>query len=145
MPDTITSFTPIVTFLADHNIKRLAVVGSRNYPHLIHVDRLIVALPTDLTIITGGAKGVDQRAEEMARHRGMTVEMYRPEYDKAPADQKRRAPLARNQKIVDACEAMIAFHDGVSTGTLHAVNLARKAGKCVVVIEPIKRETGEIE
>jgi len=42
----------------------------------------------------------------------------------------------RNQKVVDDCEKLVAFWDGVSPGTKGAISMASKAGK----LEKVFRE-----
>lgn len=110
--------------------ERVAIVGSRKFPDLERVRAYVRSLPADTVIVSGGASGVDTEAEMEADMRGIAVVVYQPLY----GSDGKRAPLIRNQRIVDDCDRLVAFWDGKSTGTQHAVGLARKAGKPVEVI-----------
>lgn len=50
----------------------------------------------------------------------------------------RRAPLVRNSEIAGRCDKMIAFWDGESRGTLHAMNQAKRMGKPVWICTEVK-------
>lgn len=111
------------------NFKRIAIVGSRTYPHLYEIQNLISQLPKDTTIISGGAKGVDYAAAQWAKHYGLA-------YEEKPADWAKlgkRAGYVRNIQIVHASDLVVAFWDGKSPGTKHTIDIARKAGKPVDV------------
>lgn len=111
---------------------RVAIIGSRKYPDLEAVREYVRRLPADAVVVTGGARGVDVASMNAAAERYMWMEVYYPEYHKYG----RRAPLERNKQIVDACDRLVAFWDGNSTGTMHTVGLARKAGKPVEIHQP---------
>lgn len=62
----------------------IAIVGSREYPYLEDVEKLVRIIHADdmelnrpSTIVSGGAKGVDETAEQEAIRLGMTVLSYR--------------------------------------------------------------------
>jgi len=99
---------------------RVCVSGSRGYSHLDNVDRLIASLPRDLTIVHGGAAGVDTRADAVARGLGFKVEI-------CPADWSRygrRAGPLRNRAMVASSDFLYAFWDGQSRGTASAIQAA---------------------
>jgi nucleoside 2-deoxyribosyltransferase len=81
-------------------------------------------------VVSGGARGVDLEAEGAARARGLAVQIFPADWDKYG----KRAGFLRNQQIVDAADTVVAFHDGVSRGTLHTIGLAKAAGKPVRII-----------
>ena len=110
---------------------KVAVIGSRDYPLLDLVRRLVLDLPPDTVVVSGGARGVDRTAEETARARGLEVIVLEPDWEEG-----RHAGLARNEDIVEAAEEVIAFWDGESRGTAHAVRRALEAGKTVRVLGP---------
>lgn len=113
-------------------VERVAVVGSRGYRNLDAVTRFVSALPSGTVIVSGGADGVDKTAASAARYssKGIGLIEHLPEYDRYG----RVAPLERNRLIVRDCDRLVAFWDGKSTGTMHTVGLARKAGKPVEII-----------
>lgn len=111
-------YTPLAEFT-----RRVAVVGSRNYPHCADIQDFIAHLPEDAIVVSGGARGVDTWAVEAAQARGLETVVH-------------AAGIARNRIIVNDCHYMVAFWDGSSTGTKHAIDTARAAGKYVVVRTP---------
>jgi len=50
---------------------RVAVVGSRTFPQMKLVEWFIRDLPHGVTIVSGGAPGVDQAAVDYATRRGL--------------------------------------------------------------------------
>lgn len=109
---------------------RVAIVGSRDYPDLGDVVAYVRALPGDTVIISGGARGVDRVAEHAAFQRGMTTRIYPAEWERYG----KQAGYRRNQQIVADADRLVAFHDGVSRGTQHSIDLARAASKPTLVI-----------
>jgi len=109
-----------------------AIIGSRDFTAKWKVANWIKnnLSPSD-TVISGGARGPDKIAAHYARLHGATVIEILPDY---PAHGPQRAPLVRNIKIVKQVDKVIAFWDGVSTGTLHAITYAVQYGKEVLII-----------
>lgn len=103
--------------------ERVAIVGSRKYPDLEKVRAYVMALPTNVVIVTGGAEGVDKMTEETARLRGLDVEIYLPDWSQG----KKAGPL-RNQQIVANADRVVAFWNGQSRGTKNSIELAQKRG-----------------
>lgn len=111
---------------------RVAIVGSRDFPHQSWVRFYVLGLPAGATVITGGARGVDTWAEEVARGRKLGVEIF-------PADWQehgRAAGPIRNRQIVEAADLVVAFWDGKSRGTASTLALARAAKKKVAIYAP---------
>jgi len=111
--------------------KRIAIVGSREYPHLEFVDHYVSTLHTSVTVISGGALGVDQRAEARARIRGIAVEVIEPDY---AGYGRKVAPIMRNTTIAARCDQMVAFW-AHTMGTADAVAKAHRRGKHVTVFD----------
>lgn len=116
---------------SDH---KLAVVGSRDFPHLWMVTTYLsdyVREHGDIEIVSGGAKGVDQQAEHFGWNHTITPPtIFLPDWELLG----KRAGFVRNQQIVDYATAVVAFHYGDSRGTAHTIKLAREAGKLREVI-----------
>lgn len=108
---------------------RVAIIGSREYPDLEQVRAYVRTLAPGVVVISGGAPGVDRTAAEAARARGLEVHEIRPDYARYG---RHLAPKMRNAEIAEAADIMVAFHDGRSTGTLHAARCAEALGKRVV-------------
>jgi predicted Rossmann fold nucleotide-binding protein DprA/Smf involved in DNA uptake len=109
---------------------RVAIVGSRRYSEPSRVSEYVNALPPRASIITGSASGVDAAATKAARAKGIPVQVMPASFDEM-ADASRSA--ARNQRLVDACDVLVAFWDGRSKGTRGTVERALDAGKEVHV------------
>ena len=107
---------------------KLAIVGSRTISD-INLSDYITEKPD--TIISGGARGIDTLAAEYARQNGIELIEYIPNYNKYG----RSAPIIRNRQIIEACDKVLAIWDGQSHGTLNSINLAKKLGKKLVVID----------
>lgn len=118
--------------------ERVAIVGSRGYSDLHEVWDFVRSLPPGTVVVSGGAKGVDAEAEEAAGECGLEVLSLRPDY----AALGKRAPLERNVSIAKACDRMVAFHDGNSRGTAHAIECAKAEGKPVEVRKAKQRGGG---
>lgn len=101
---------------------KLAIIGSRS----CSVENLWEYLPRDVTLITsGGAKGVDTCAKELAQERGIEFLEIVPEYTKYG----RATPIKRNDVIIDAADHVLIFWDGVSRGTQYVIRRCQKTGK----------------
>jgi len=109
---------------------RVAIVGSRRYSEPERVTEYVNSLPPRASIITGSASGVDAAATKAARAKGIPVQVLPASFDEV-ADTSKSA--ARNQRLVDACDVLVAFWDGASKGTRATVDRALDSGKEVHV------------
>ena len=109
---------------------RVAIVGSRHFADPERVTDYVNGLAAGSSVITGSASGVDAAATKAARARGLGVQVMPASFDEM-ADPSKSA--ARNQKLVDACDVLVAFWDGASKGTRTTVERALDAGKEVHV------------
>jgi len=118
------------------NGKRIAIVGSRNYPDKEHMMKTAaVYCQHAAEIISGGARGPDRWAEELARVLRKPMKVLKPNWRKYGVS----AGPRRNQQIVDACDVVIAFWDGESRGTADTIAKARAAGKPVFEFQPPRK------
>lgn len=112
---------------------RIAVVGSRDYPLPELVHYFIDLCPKDWTLVSGGAPGersVDRIAEGAADARGMTKDIKRADWSLG-----RGAGMIRNTVIAQTADAVVAFHDGRSRGTLDTIRKAVKLGRPTIVLD----------
>lgn len=107
---------------------KLAIIGSRQCPQ-IDIAAHLKYIPD--TIVSGGARGADTYARLFAQQHNLKLIEFLPEYDKYG----RQAPLIRNRLIVDNCDCLIAFWDGVSRGTKYTIDYATKMGKPVKIVQ----------
>lgn len=105
---------------------KVAIIGSRG----LNIEIPDYCIPENTTqIVSGGAIGIDRKAREFAYRKGIRILEIVPDYDLYG----RRAPLKRNDVIIEYSDMVVAFWDGKSGGTGYVVNRCRKTGKRVVV------------
>lgn len=109
---------------------RVAIVGSRHFAAPDRVTAYVNGLPDRASIITGSASGVDAAATQAARARGLAVRVLPASFEELRDESK---SAARNQKLIDACDVLVAFWDGESKGTRSTVERALDSGKEVHV------------
>ena len=109
---------------------KVGIVGSRHFAAPDRVTDYVRALPAGASIITGSASGVDAAATKTARAKGIPVQVMPASLEEL-ADATKSA--ARNQRLVDACDVLVAFWDGASKGTRTTVDRALDSGKEVHV------------
>lgn len=114
----------------------LAVVGSRTWTDKERVyavlDEWIEKNGKPARLISGGATGTDQFAEEYAHARGIAIEVIKPDYSTGLG---KGAPLERNKVIMSKATAVVAFCRGRTGGTQHAIAQARMRGVEPVIID----------
>jgi len=110
-------------------MKKIAVIGSRSFNDVSLVNQILVPL-IPFVLVSGGARGADDLGEKFADHHQLDKMIF-------PAEWKKYGSAAgpiRNKLIVEACDEVIAFWDGKSTGTQHSINYAKELGKPVQII-----------
>lgn len=117
-------------------MKHVAIVGSRNFPNLPLVATTVQSLAKklgkeNLTIVSGGARGVDSAAEFAAREAGVAVISIKADWD----TYGKAAGLIRNTDIINQADIVIAFWDGQSRGTMDSVRKAVEMGKKITVLD----------
>jgi hypothetical protein len=110
---------------------KLGVVGSRSILNRDAVTAAIMDcpwLPTgvkpmdmDLTLVSGGADGVDTSAELWAEENGFLIDVIEPNYDDWSGEHPAKQ---RNTGIVEASDAVVAVWDGHSNGTRDTIDKA---------------------
>jgi len=114
------------------NAPALAIVGSRmleGHPRLNATIRDVLLTYRPRKVISGGARGVDRAAAEIAEARGIPTQVFRP-WPKAQGRQAFAiAASERNQQIVDAADLVVAIiGDGKSNGTRDTLRRAARSG-----------------
>lgn len=113
---------------------RLACIGSRTWTNYEFIERILrqqqnIYQNGSLVIVSGGAKGADFLAEKAADYLHINKTIFLPDWEKYG----KSAGLKRNELIVKDCDAIFAFWDGRSNGTMHTCRLASAAGKPVTI------------
>ncbi len=108
---------------------KTAVIGSRNFGDYALLREVLDRYPIS-QIVSGGSIGADQLAERYAQEKTLLMLIYKPDYKKFGKD----ALLIRNQTMIDVADQVVAFWDGNSPGTGHALEYAHQQGKKVYII-----------
>ena len=118
---------------------RVIIAGSRDIPfdHAIFwIGKAIKEsgfMPTE--VLSGGARGVDRAGEVWAQCRNIPVRRF-------PADWQGYGPIAgraRNLKMAESADGLIAIWNGVSTGTEHMIETAKRCKLKVFVLDTTKQ------
>ena len=111
----------------------LAIVGTRtfdNYKLLKEKVNEINKKTKINMIVSGGCKGADELANKYAEEKHIPTKIFIPNWKKFGES----AGPIRNKLIIESCDKVIAFHDGISKGTLSSINLAKQMNKELIVI-----------
>ena len=108
------------------------IAGSRNlYPTHTQIDAAVAASGFTITEeVSGTAPGVDRCGEQWAAAREIPIASFPANW----ALHGRSAGYKRNAEMAAYAEALIAFWDGKSKGTLHMIDLAKKHGLQVFTV-----------
>lgn len=113
---------------------RIAIIGSRDFKSLEKVGQILRELKDThgvygFTVVSGGAPGVDRKAEDWCRGNDIDIEIIRPVHPSIKAHY-----LYRNIEILTKADKIIIFWNGKSTGSKFVLDYARARGKDVEVI-----------
>ena len=113
---------------------KLAVVGSRDFNDYellkSKLDTIHNRKPITL-IVSGGAKGADSLSERWAKENNIETLIFIPDWNK----HGKKAGFLRNEDIIKNSDAVIAFWNGESRGTLSSINLAKKYEKSCLIVK----------
>ena len=114
---------------------KYGIVGSRRRIDRHNVLSFIKSLKNDDIVISGGCRGIDTWAEEIAKSLGIKTIIYKPDLKniKSKGDMIQRY-YDRNKKIAQACDVLIAFvSSDRKGGTENTIKYATELGKIVEV------------
>ena len=104
---------------------RLVVAGSRDFDDYAllsaELDKLLAG-KTNITIVSGTARGADRLGERYASEHNLRIERFPAEWEKY----HQGAGPIRNLKMVQSADAVIVFWDNESSGTKNIIECARK-------------------
>lgn len=108
---------------------KLAVIGSRTFRDKRLLAKVLAEMNPD-EVISGGADGADKLGEQWAKKFNIPTQIFYPNH------KVYRHPYHhRNRLIVEACDELVAFWDGSSTGTKYTINYAKRMNKPVTIIK----------
>ena len=89
-----------------------------------------------MVLVSGGASGPDSLAKAYAKTHGLDFIEFLPYFRLEKGGKfDARDFYIRNMQIIDNCDKVLAFWDGESKGTRHALDYALKTGKPVMIIK----------
>jgi len=113
---------------------KVVVAGGRTFTDYdLMKERLdkILEGKSNITIVSGTAKGADKLGERYAKERGYNIKRMPANWDK----HGRSAGYKRNEEMAKVGDHVVCFWDGNSSGTKHMIDLARKYELVVDVIK----------
>jgi predicted Rossmann fold nucleotide-binding protein DprA/Smf involved in DNA uptake len=111
---------------------KTAIIGSRSFTNYHIFCEKIQNIDVDITeIISGGAIGADSLAARYATEKGIKLTILKPDWK----TKGKSAAMLRNKDIVNASELVIAFWNGSSPGTKHALSYAKSKHIPVIIID----------
>jgi predicted Rossmann fold nucleotide-binding protein DprA/Smf involved in DNA uptake len=116
-------------------MKRIGIVGSRDFTDysFMKVEFLKRYNPETIECIySGGAKGADSLARQLAHELNIEIVEILPDWDKYG----KSAGYIRNKVIVGSSDEVLAFWDGISKGTKHSIDIAQKQGIPISILHP---------
>ncbi|MDR1354515.1 MAG: DNA-protecting protein DprA [Oscillospiraceae bacterium] len=110
---------------------KVAIVGSRSINN-ISVAFIAEHLPEGCNkIISGGARGVDSLARQLATKHNIPFQCFLPSYTLYG----KAAPIIRNSQIVQNADFVLVFWDGKSKGSAFVIKRCQASSKPFKVIE----------
>lgn len=114
---------------------RLIIAGGRDFNNLELMKKelglfLPDAIGSDITVISGEARGADIMGRRLAESLGLKVELYPANWDR----DGRSAGYIRNSLMANTATHLLAFWDRRSKGTEHMIKLGNKMGLTVCVV-----------
>lgn len=107
---------------------KVAIIGSRSLENF-DKNKIIENLPKNCTeIVSGGAKGIDTLAREIAKSLKIKFTCFLPNYQKFA----KSAPIKRNDTILLYSDFVLAIWDIHSKGTMYMIQ------KCIEQKKPFK-------
>lgn len=122
---------------------RVIIAGGRNFKNYRvlkeSMDQLLSLLleeGEEIIIVSGKARGADRLGERYAKERGLDIDPYPADWNRQPdGSYDKSAGYKRNVKMAENADALVAFWDGASPGTKSMINIAKRKGLDIVVLD----------
>ena len=108
----------------------LAVVGSRGYQDMDEFKSVVDKYTVNSFVSGGCPSGADRLVEIYAKQKKIPITVIPAKW----SEFGRAAGPIRNKEIVEIADGMIAFWDNESRGTKSSIDLAKKKGIPVIII-----------
>ena len=112
---------------------KLIIAGTRtftNYQKLKQICDYFLQDQDTIEIVSGACRGADKLGEQYAKERGYKLTQFHADWNKYG----KAAGPKRNQQMANYADALIAFWDGKSKGTLNMIEFANQNKLSVTVI-----------
>ena len=112
---------------------KVIIAGTRtfsDYPLLKKKCDEILRLQKEIEIVSGTCKGADLLGEQYAKEKGYPIKQFPANWDLY----KKSAGYKRNEQMAEYADGAIIFWDGVSKGSSHMIDLAKKQDLKLIVI-----------
>lgn len=127
--------------------KKVAVVGSRSFDDRARLYEVLGKNRDRIKlIVSGGAQGADSFATMWATDYGIPYLVFPALWrDPDTGAFDKGAGFRRNRLIVEQCEIVLAFWDGISSGTKNTLEIAKQLNKPIKIISfaPLEKEHGD--
>ena len=104
---------------------KVIIAGSRSFSDYDFLreccDKYLKNLNGDVEIVSGRASGADILGERYATERNYPIKKFPANWEIGKS-----AGYKRNSEMAEYADALICFWDGVSRGTKHMIDLAKK-------------------
>lgn len=111
---------------------RLSIIGSRTFNDYFLLKEILDPYTECISlVVSGGAKGADTLGEKWAKDNNIPTLIFKPDWEKYG----KRAGWVRNVDIIDNCDGVLAFWDGISKGTNHSIELAKEKNKMLRIVK----------
>ena len=105
---------------------KVIIAGTRSFQDYellqSYVDYMLSRTTDVIEIVSGGAKGADALGERYAKEHGYRLKIFPANWEQYG----KAAGYRRNAEMAAYADALIAFWDGKSRGTMHMINLAKQ-------------------
>lgn len=114
---------------------KIAIIGSRKFTDYDLLknqvqDYIEAQNYSNITIVSGGAKGADTLAEQFAEEYQYEMKIFHPNWEQLG----RNACSDRNTQIVEFADIVFAFWDGISPGTKDSIKKSEQMNKELIII-----------
>lgn len=109
---------------------RTIIAGSRHIIDMRELHNALANCDWKITrVVSGNARGADTLGEKWAEENNIPLEKYPANWGRYP----RLAGHIRNSEMAENADALIALWDGISNGTGHMIDTARRKKLKVLV------------
>jgi len=116
---------------------KLAIIGSRSFTNYDLLEKSLEPYKSKISlVISGAAKGADSLGERWALKNNIKTLIFLPDWEQYG----KKAGIIRNKDIINNCDCAIAFWDGISKGTQHALSLCEQLNKPYKIINYINEK-----